>query len=177
MLMTLLLVKLADIPHIHNLFNKSDKNLRFIVDRFENDVPHFLDIKMSILGLTVYRKNTHTSQYINFERYTPWNYKISWTGSLIARAKHLCSADLLPAEIQNIKKFAPWNRYPVLRNLKEISGSPGKIFVTSNTTKLSFFTKRSHYKASIFFCGLSFSLPRMSSRLYWKNRENTLGKD
>ena len=122
MLMTLLLVKLADIPHIHNLFNKSDKNLRFIVDRFENDVPHFLDIKMSILGLTVYQKNTHTSQYINFERYTPWNYKISWTGSLIARAKHLYSADLLPAEIQNIKKFAPWNRYPVLRNLKEISG-------------------------------------------------------
>ena len=81
--MTLLLVKLADIPHIHNLFNKSDKNLRFIVDRFENDVPHFLDIKMSILGLTVYRKHTHTSQYINFERYTPWNYKISWTEVLL----------------------------------------------------------------------------------------------
>ena len=33
---TLLLVKPADILHIHNLFNKFDKNVLFTVDRFEN---------------------------------------------------------------------------------------------------------------------------------------------
>ena len=80
---TFLLVKPVDITHIHNLFNKFDKNLRFTVDRFENEVPHFLDIKISLLGLTIYRKNTHTGQYINFESYTPWNYKISWIQSLV----------------------------------------------------------------------------------------------
>ena len=50
----LLLVKPADILHIHNLFNKFDKNLCFTVDRFENEVLHFLDIKISSLGLTIY---------------------------------------------------------------------------------------------------------------------------
>ena len=67
---TLLLVKPANISHMHNLFNKFDKNLLFAVDSFENEVPYFLDIKISTLGLTIYRKNTHTGQYINFKSYT-----------------------------------------------------------------------------------------------------------
>ena len=46
---TLLLLKPVDIPHMHNLFNKFDKNLRFTVDRFENEVPHFLDTKSPYL--------------------------------------------------------------------------------------------------------------------------------
>ena len=35
---TLLLVKLADVLHINNLFNSFDKNLRLKVDCFENEV-------------------------------------------------------------------------------------------------------------------------------------------
>ena len=50
---TFLLAKPADIPHIRNLFNKFDKNLHFTVNSFENKVPHFLDTKMSPLGLTI----------------------------------------------------------------------------------------------------------------------------
>ena len=61
---TLLLVKPADLPHMHNLINKFDKNLRFTVDSFENEVPHFLDIKISPLGLKIYQKNTH--HYVSF---------------------------------------------------------------------------------------------------------------
>ena len=109
---TVLLVKPADIPHIHNLFNKLHKNLRFTVDCFENEVSHFSDIKISPLGLKIYRKNTQTGQYINFEVYNLWNYKTSWTRSLVTQAKQVCSANLLPAEIQNIKKFASRNGYP-----------------------------------------------------------------
>ena len=45
----LLLVVPADIPYIDNLFNKFDKN--FIVDCSENEIPHFLDIKVLQLGL------------------------------------------------------------------------------------------------------------------------------
>ena len=91
---------------------KTIYNLCFTVHCFENEVPHFLDIKISPLGPTIYRKNTYTSQYINFESYTHLNYKISWIETLITRAKQTCSADLLPAEIQNIKKFTSWNGYP-----------------------------------------------------------------
>ena len=39
---TILLVEPADIPHIHNLFNKFDKNLRFLMDHFENEITVFL---------------------------------------------------------------------------------------------------------------------------------------
>ena len=37
------------------MFNSFHKNSRFTVDRFENEVPHFLDIKLSAQGLTNYR--------------------------------------------------------------------------------------------------------------------------
>ena len=57
---TLLLVIPADIPHTCNQFNKFDENLCFIVDCFENEIPHFLDIKVFQLGPIIYRKNTHT---------------------------------------------------------------------------------------------------------------------
>ena len=82
------------------------------MDCFENEVAHVLDMKISPLELNVYRKNTHTDQYVNFESYTPWYYKIIWIWSLVIRAKHLCSEDLLPVETHNIKKFASWNRFP-----------------------------------------------------------------
>ena len=46
---TLLLVKPADILHINNSFNNFDKNLRLIVECFENEVPGFLDIKVPLI--------------------------------------------------------------------------------------------------------------------------------
>ena len=35
--------------------------------------------------------------------YTPWNYEISWTGRLAARAKQICSAHLLSAKFTILK--------------------------------------------------------------------------
>ena len=78
------------------MFNSFDKNLRFTVDRFQNEVPHFLDIKMSAQGLTISRKNSHTGQYDYYDSFTPWDYKISWIRSLVRRAKRICSVNLLP---------------------------------------------------------------------------------
>ena len=60
---TLLLVKPADIPHIHNLFNKFDKNLRFTVDRFENEVPHFREIKSPTWTNNLPKEHPHRSIY------------------------------------------------------------------------------------------------------------------
>ena len=84
---TLLLEKPADILCINNLINKFNKNSHITVDRFESGVTHFLNIKIYLLGPTIYRKNTHTGQYVNFESYTPWHYKINWIRSPVTRAK------------------------------------------------------------------------------------------
>ena len=40
---TLLLVKRQDIDKVLKAFNGFDKNLKFTIDRFENETPHFLD--------------------------------------------------------------------------------------------------------------------------------------
>ena len=50
---THLLLKVVDILDIYNLFNKTGKSLRFAVDRFQNEVLKFLDIKLSPLGITI----------------------------------------------------------------------------------------------------------------------------
>ena len=68
---TLLLIKPEDIQLVQDMFNSFHENLRFTVDRFENEVPHFLDIKMSVQGLAIYCKNTHTGQYIHYDSFTP----------------------------------------------------------------------------------------------------------
>ena len=52
------------------MFNSFHKNLSITVDRFENELPHFLDIKISAQGLAIYRKNTHTGQYVYYDSCT-----------------------------------------------------------------------------------------------------------
>ena len=38
---------------IDKLLNGFDKNLKFTVDLFENEVPHFLDLEMSPDGISI----------------------------------------------------------------------------------------------------------------------------
>ena len=45
---TVLLIKPEDIQLVQDMFNSFHENLSFRVDRFENEVPHFLDIKTSV---------------------------------------------------------------------------------------------------------------------------------
>ena len=105
-------MKLEDIQLVQNLINSFHKNLRVTVDRFENEMPHFLDIKMSAQGLIIYRKNTHTGQYVHYDSFTPLNYEMSWIRSLVRRAKRICSVNLLLEEINEVKKLASWNGFP-----------------------------------------------------------------
>ena len=40
------------ISQLHNAFNRFDKNLRYTVDMFQNEVTQFLDLKLSPDGIT-----------------------------------------------------------------------------------------------------------------------------
>ena len=95
-----------------DLFNSFHESQRFTHDRLENEMPDSLNIKMLPQGSTIYRKNTHTGQYVHYDSFAPWNSKISWILSLVRRAKCVCSVNLLPEEINEIKKFTCWNGFP-----------------------------------------------------------------
>ena len=109
---TLLLVKPEDIDDILQQFNNFHQNLEFTVDKFEDCTPHFLDLEIHPDGISIYRKDTHTAQFVHYESFTKWNHKVAWIRSLIFRAKKLCTPNKLKAEINNIKKFAAFNGFP-----------------------------------------------------------------
>ena len=92
-------------------FNGLDKNLKFTVDKFENETPHFFDLEICPNGLTVFRKNNHTGLYITMESFTLWKWKTVWITSLVDQAKKICSKENLRKEFQSIKKFASQNVY------------------------------------------------------------------
>ena len=73
---TLLLIKRNTITTILEHFHKFDRNIRFTFDLFENSTPHFLDINIACDGLGIYRKDTFTGQYTNFDSFVPWRHKI-----------------------------------------------------------------------------------------------------
>ena len=66
---TLVLIKPSDISAVLAKFNSFDLNLTFTVDTFSEGIVHFLDIKVSVDGTDIYRKDTHTGQYSYFSSF------------------------------------------------------------------------------------------------------------
>ena len=89
----MLLIKPGTIQLVLDLFNSFHEILRFTVDRLENEMSDFLNIKMSSQCLVVYRKTTHTGQYVHYLKFVPWNYKISCIRSLTTGTKRICSVN------------------------------------------------------------------------------------
>ena len=109
---TLLLIKRNTITTILEHFHKFDRNIRFTFDLFENTTPHFLDINIAGDGLGIYRKDTFTGQYTNFESFVPWRHKISWVRALIDRVHRICTPNKIKTELKLIRKFLSWNGFP-----------------------------------------------------------------
>ena len=109
---TLLMVKPEDVDMILDRFNGFHRNLEFTVDRFDNVVPHFLDLEIHRSGISIFRKETHTAQFTHFTSFTKWGHKIAWIRSLVSRAKKLCHPSKLKPELANIRKFAAYNGFP-----------------------------------------------------------------
>ena len=93
-----LVVKGKDIGFILQKFNSCDKSLKFTIATFEHNVPHFLDIEISLNGLGIYHKNTQTGQYANINSFPLWKWK-TWISSLVVRDKIICCNDNLKKEI------------------------------------------------------------------------------
>ena len=109
---TLMMLKPEDVDAVLDEFNRYHPSLQFTVDRFENEVPHFLDLEIHRTGIAIYRKDTHTAQYTNFESFTRWAHKTAWIRSLVHRAKKLCAPSKLKDEMAKIRTFAAYNGFP-----------------------------------------------------------------
>ena len=110
---TLVLIKPTDIPTVAEKLNNYHENLNFTYDTFQNDIVHFLDIKIVNNQTDVYYKPTHTGQYTHFSSYTPWRLKTSWINALYHRSKKICSStELFSKQLSLIKSFSSWNGYP-----------------------------------------------------------------
>ena len=109
---TLLMIEDENVDRVNRELQKFDKNLKFTVDNFENEVPHFLDIEIAPDGLLIYRKPTQAGQYINYISNTPWRFKTSWISTLGHRAKLICSPNKLSSQLQLIRKYIALEWFP-----------------------------------------------------------------
>ena len=75
---TLILAKSSDIPNILAKFNSYHSQIRFTLDDFPDNNDHFLDIKITCDGTTIFRKSTHTGQYSHISNARPWSRKTAW---------------------------------------------------------------------------------------------------
>ena len=87
---SLLVIKPKDIGRIHHTLNKFHKNLRFTVDKFDNVVPHFLDLELRDDGIALYTKSTKTGLYVNYNSNVPQPFRVSWIKSITTRAENIC---------------------------------------------------------------------------------------
>ena len=110
---TLVLVKEDHIDKILKACNSFRNNLRFIVDKFENEDVHFLDLKIMNNGeINIYVKDTNSGLYINYNSYEPWHRKTAWIRALYDRAHRICSNDnLFHKQVAHIKNVMSWNGY------------------------------------------------------------------
>ena len=106
---TLFVIKREDVGRMQNLLIKFNPNLRFTLDLFQNEVPHFLDLELYPDGISIFRKNTNTG----FSSYVCWTHRTAWIKSLTSRASRICSPNKLSSEINVIKKLASWNGFPI----------------------------------------------------------------
>ena len=112
---TLVLIKPEHIDYVHDLINSFHDSLNFTVDNFNDSSVHFLDLLvLDNLDIDIYRKDTFTGQYIHFNSFTPWHYKVSWVRSLFFRCKSICSTDtLLKSQVRFISSLMAWNGFPL----------------------------------------------------------------
>ena len=77
-----------------------------------SQVPHFLDLEMSLDGILIYRKDTNTGLHVIYTSFVPWTHRNAWIRSLVTRAFKICSNNEMSHKLKLIKNFATSNNFP-----------------------------------------------------------------
>ena len=109
--------KNSDVELFLNYLNTQHGQLKFTLEKANDDTLPFLDVEVSLaemgIATKVYRKNTDTETILNYESVAPQSWKTGLFKCLIHRAKNICSnAPSLSYEINYIKKLFSKNGYP-----------------------------------------------------------------
>ena len=97
--------------------NKQHDSIKFTKEHAVDNQLGFLDAmvkcKSNEVSTTVYRKPTHTDQYLNYNSNHPRRHKASVVWSLATRAYLYCNTeDDLQAELRHVRKALSANGYP-----------------------------------------------------------------
>ena len=109
---TLFVIKREDACRIQNLLNNLDPNLRSIVNLFQNEVLHFLDLELSPENISIFGKNANAGLYTNFIIYVLWIHPSAWIKSLISHAWRICFQNKLSSQINVVKTITSWSDFP-----------------------------------------------------------------
>ena len=97
--------------------NSINASIQFTKETEVNSTINYLDMSIirqqnGTLEFKVFRKNTHTDRYLNFNSYHPTKYKRSTARSLFCRANKICDERFLSEENKHIAEALRKNNYP-----------------------------------------------------------------
>ena len=106
------------INSFHNHLNSINPSIQFTLEKESNNQLPFLDVLVTrsvngTISTSIYKKDTHTDQYLNFNSYQPVEHKAAVIKTLIHRAKEIPSNEQLKEiEISKVKHSLRKNAYP-----------------------------------------------------------------
>ena len=105
-----------DATQFLELVNSLHPNLNFTVEVGSKTMP-FLDVLVELKDgkflTSLYRKETHTGVFMNFNATAPFAWKRGLIFGLLHRAKMICmSSDLFATEVDNLRCMLGYNGYP-----------------------------------------------------------------
>ena len=124
-----------------NLLDNRHPNIKFTIEKQNNDSIAFLDVFISginnqNLTLQKHHKSTYTGLLLNFKSFTSFSYKISLIKCLIDRSFKICNnRNSFHNDIVNIKSSLIKNAYPPFLIDKVIKKYPDYRF-SSNQNQL-----------------------------------------
>ena len=105
-----------DATQFLELVNSLHPNLNFTVEVGSKTMP-FLDVLVELKDgkflTSLYRKETHTNVFMNFNATAPFAWKRGLIFGLLHRAKMICmSSELFATEVDNLRCMLGYNEYP-----------------------------------------------------------------
>ena len=106
-------IKSQDVPLFTEHINSVDAHIKFTREDAKDGVLAFLDCEVKVgvggrLFVSVYRKPTHTDQYLRFDSHHPLEHKLGVIRTLYHRA------DNVPTD--SVAKFREWQIFPCETN-------------------------------------------------------------